>query len=108
LCYLQQTAGSFAPEPPVPGVGPGALGDPVPFLTQLDKAGLRVETETTEFAFDDFASAWDTLAGVTASQLEPERVEAAKTAVRKATWPDGDGWRRFRNETHFIIGHRIG
>jgi hypothetical protein len=55
---------------------------------------------------DDFASAWDVLAGVTASQLEPERAEAAKTAVRKTMWPNGDGWRRFCNETHFIIGHR--
>ena len=87
-----------------------ALGDPASFLAQLADAGLKahVETETLEFAFDDFASAWDVLAGVTASQLEPERAEAAKAAVRKTMWPNGDGWRRFRNETHFIIGHRIG
>jgi SAM-dependent methyltransferase len=106
IVLLQQTAGNFAPEPPVPGVGPGALGDPTSFLAQLADAGLtaHVETETIEFAFDDFASAWDTLAGVTASQLEPEGVEAAKTAVRKAMWPGGDGPRRFRNDTHFIIG----
>jgi enediyne biosynthesis protein CalE5 len=98
IVLLQQTAGSFAPEPPVPGVGPGALADPTSFLAQLAEAGLKahVETETVE--------AWDVLAGVTASQLEPERVEAAKTAVRKAMWPRGDGSRRFRNETHFIIG----
>jgi SAM-dependent methyltransferase len=110
IVLLQQTAGSFAPEPPVPGVGPGALGDPAPFLAQLAEAGLKahVETETMEFAFDDFALAWDVLAGVTASQLEPERVEAAKTAVRKAMWPNGDGSRCFRNETHFIIGRRKG
>jgi SAM-dependent methyltransferase len=109
IVLLQQTAGSFAPEPPVPGVGPGALGDPAPFLAQLADAGLKahVETETIEFAFDDFASAWDVLAGVTASQLEPERAEAAKAAVRKAMWPHGDGPRRFRNETQFIIGRRI-
>jgi SAM-dependent methyltransferase len=108
IVLLQQTAGSFAPEPPVPGVGPGALGDPASFLAQLADAGLKahVETETIEFAFDDFASAWDVLAGVTASQLEPERAEAAKTAVRKAMWPHGDGPRRFRNETQFIIGRR--
>jgi len=51
-------------------------------LAQLADAGLKahVETETIEFAFEDFASAWDVLAGVTASQLEPERVEAAKSA----------------------------
>jgi SAM-dependent methyltransferase len=108
IVLLQQTAGSFAPEPPVPGVRPGALADPAPFLAQLAEAGLKahVETETMEFAFDDFASAWDVLAGVTASQLEPERVEAAKTAVRRAMWPHGDASRCFRNETHFIIGRR--
>jgi transposase len=60
-----------------------------------------------EFAFDDFASAWEILAGVTASQLEPERAEAAKTAVRKAMWPNGDGPRPFRNETHFRVSDRI-
>jgi SAM-dependent methyltransferase len=110
IVLLQQTAGSFAPEPPVPGVGPGALGDPASFLAQLADAGVKahVETETIEFAFDDFASAWDVLAGVTASQLEPERAEAAKAAVRKAMWPHGDGPRRFGNETRFIIGRRIG
>jgi SAM-dependent methyltransferase len=110
IVLLQQTAGSFAPEPPVPGVGPGALGDPAPFLAQLAEAGLKahVETEIMEFAFDDFASAWEVLAGVTASQLEPERAEAAKTAVRKVMWPNGDGLRHFRNETHFIIGRRRG
>src|SRR4029453_14840759 len=69
IVLLQQTAGSFAPEPPVAGVGPGALGDPASFLAQLAEAELKahVETEIMEFAFDDFASAWEVLAGVTAS-----------------------------------------
>ncbi|HZA01486.1 MAG TPA: hypothetical protein VE665_04320 [Hyphomicrobiaceae bacterium] len=91
-------------------MGLARLGDPAPFLAQLAKAGLKahVETETMEFAFDDFASAWDVLAGVTAAQLEPEGLEGAKTAVRRAMWPNGDGPRRFRNETHFIIGRRTG
>jgi len=110
IVLLQQTAGSFAPAPPVFGVGPGALGDPAPFLAQLADAGLEahVETETIEFTFDDFASAWEILAGVTASQLEPEQVEMAKAAVRKIMWPDGDASRCFRNDTHFIIGVRTG
>ena len=101
-------SGSFAPEPPVPGVGPGALGDPASFLTQLVDAGLKahVDTTTVEFTFDNFESAWDALAAVTASRLEPERAEAAKAAVRKTMWPKGDGSRCLRNETHFIIGHR--
>jgi hypothetical protein len=102
--------------PPVSAVGPGALGDPAPFLAQL-AAGLEVhfETETIEFTFEDFASAWEALdfasawealAGVTASQLEPEQLERAKTAVRKMMWPNGDGSRCFRNDTHFIVGLR--
>jgi SAM-dependent methyltransferase len=35
IVLFQQTAGRFAPPPPVPGVGPGALADPTPFLQQL-------------------------------------------------------------------------
>jgi SAM-dependent methyltransferase len=108
IVLLQQTAGSFAPEPPVPGVGPGGLADPAPFLAQLSKAGMKahVETEITEFEFDNFASAWEALAGVTAARLELERAEEAKAAVQAMMWPDGDGRRRFRNETQFIIGRR--
>ena len=41
------------------------------------------------------------------SRLEPERAEEAKVAVRAMMWPDGDGPRRFRNETQFIIGRRV-
>ena len=110
IVLLQQTAGSFAPEPPVPGVGPGSLADPSTFLAQLAEAGIeaRVETEVTEFEFDDFASAWNTLAGVTAARLEPDRAEEAKAATRAILWPDGDGPRRFRNETQFIVGQRAG
>lgn len=108
IVLLQQIAGSFAPEPPVPGVGPGALADPGPFLAQLAEAGVeaRVETEITEFDFDSFASAWDVLAGVTVARLEPERVEKAKMAVRAAMWPNDDGPRHFRNVTQFIVGRR--
>jgi SAM-dependent methyltransferase len=108
IVLLQQTAGSFAPAPPVSDVGPGALGDPAPFLAQLANAGLEVhfDTEMTEFTFDDFASAWEALAGVTASQLGPEQLERAKKAIRKMMWLNGDGPRRFRNDTHFIVGLR--
>jgi uncharacterized protein (TIGR02246 family) len=42
--------------------------------------------------------------GVTTSQLEPERVQMAKTAVRTIMWPDGDRSRRFRNETQLASG----
>src|SRR5215213_4240152 len=51
IVRFQQIAGSFAPPPPVPGVGPGALADPSPFLAQLEAAGIdaRVETEILGF-----------------------------------------------------------
>ena len=108
IVRLQQIAGSFAPEPPVEGVGPGAMADPGRFLAQLADAGVdaRVESEITEFAFDGFEPAWTVLAGVTAARIEPERLESAKAAVRAEMWPDGDGPRRFRNETQFILGLR--
>jgi len=108
IVRFQQTAGSFAPPPPVPGVGPGAMADPGPFLEQLAAAGIqaRVETETLGFDFDDFASAWDVLAGVTTAQLAPDRREEAKRAVQAAMYPNGDGPRHFRNVTQFIIGER--
>ena len=108
IVRFQQTAGSFAPPPPVPGVGPGALADPSPLLEQLAAAGLRarVETETLGFDFPDFASAWDVLAGVTTAQLPPERRQEAREAVLAAMYPEGDGPRHFRNVTQFILGER--
>ena len=92
----------------MPGVGPGTLADPAQFLAQLEQAGISalVEMETTSFALNDFSSAWDVLAGVTAAQLSSERQEEAKAAVRAQMWPTGDGPRRFNNLTQFIIGTR--
>jgi hypothetical protein len=92
----------------VPGVGPGALADLGEFLAQLKHAGIRarIESETTGFAFDDFSSAWDVLAGVTTAQLPPERQEEAKAAVRAKMWPNSDGPRQFSNLTRFITGER--
>jgi hypothetical protein len=108
IVRLQQTAGSFAPTPPVSGVGPGALADPAQFLAQLANAGIEasVELETTGFDFNGFSSAWDVLAGVTTAQLSSDRQEEAKAAVRAQMWPSGDGPRRFNNLTQFIIGTR--
>lgn len=109
LVLFQQTAGRFAPTPPVPGVGPGALADPIAFLTQLAKAGIdaHVETETLGFDFESFTQAWDVMAHVTTSQLAPEQQREAKAAVVAAMWPHGDGVRHFRNVTQFIIGQRV-
>jgi SAM-dependent methyltransferase len=108
IVRFQQTAGRFAPTPPVPGVGPGALSDPTLFLAQLAEAGItvRVETETLGFDFDDFASAWEAVASVTTAQLAPERQAAAKSAVLAAMWPNGDGPRHFSNVTQFLVGDR--
>jgi SAM-dependent methyltransferase len=108
IVRFQQTAGRFAPTPPVPGVGPGALADPSPFLGQLAEAGLaaQVETETLGFDFDSFAQAWEVMAHVTTSQLAPAQQHEAQAAVLAAMWPHGDGPRHFRNVTQFIMGQR--
>ncbi|MDQ3045675.1 MAG: methyltransferase domain-containing protein [Chloroflexota bacterium] len=106
IVRFQQIAGGFAPAPPVPGVGPGALADANPFLAQLAAAGVRaqIETDVLGFDFDDFESAWEVLAGVTAAQLAPQRQREAKEAVLAAMYPNGAGPRHFRNLTQFIIG----
>jgi len=103
---VQQTAGQFAPPPPVPGVGPGALADPHPFLEELARAGIdaRVETELLGFDFDDFASAWNALAGVTTAMLPQERQREAKAAVRAVIWPNPSELRHFSNKTQFSSG----
>lgn len=108
IVLFQQTAGKFAGPPPVPGVGPGALADPTPFLAQLEAAGVeaRVETETLGFDFPDFASAWHALAGVTTAPLPEERRQEAKNAVKAVMYPNGDGPRQFRNRTQFVVGRR--
>lgn len=108
LVLFQQTAGSFAPSPPVPGVGPGALADPRLFLDQLAGHGIeaRVETEISGFDFPNFVLAWDVLARVTTADLSPERREEAQAAVRSVMWPAPDQPRSFRNTTQFIVGAR--
>lgn len=108
IVLFQQTAGSFAPPPPVPGVGPGALADPQPFIDQLGQEGIdaHVEAEVLGFDFPNFELAWEVLAGVTTAQLPEERRQEAKSAVRATMWPEGDGPRHFRNTTQFIVGTR--
>jgi SAM-dependent methyltransferase len=110
LVLFQETAGSFAPEPPVHGVGPGALADPASFLAQLARSGIeaKVESEISEFEFPNFAFAWEVLSGVTTRQLAPERREEAQDAVRAAMWPEADEPQTFRNTAHFIVGRRSG
>ena len=106
IVLFQQTAGRFAPPPPVPSVGPGALADPTGFLVQLADAGItaRVETEELGFDFPDFDLAWEVLAGVTTAQLAPEQEQEAKEAVQAVMWPRGHGPRHFHNVTQFLVG----
>ena len=70
----------------MPGVGPGALADPSPWLGPLAEAGIaaHVETETLGFDFASFAQAWDVMAHVTTSQLAPAQQQEAKAAVLAA------------------------
>ena len=106
IVLFQQTAGRFAPTPPVPGVGPGSLADPAVFLAQLAEAGIVASVETEELGFDfpSFDLAWEVLAGVTTAQLAPEKQQEAKAAVQAAMWPGGRGSRHFRNMTQFLVG----
>ncbi len=108
IVLFQKTAGEFAPSPPVPGVGPGALADPQPFLQELARSGInaRVEIETLGFDFDSFSSAWDALANVTTAMLPPERRDEAQAAVQAVMWPEPSEPRHFRNRTQFIVGRR--
>lgn len=106
IVRFQQTAGSFAPKPPVPNVGPGAMADATIFLKQLADAGLvaNVETEELEFDFDSFEFAWDVLAGVTTAKLDAGQKAEAQEAVRALMWQQTEEPRRFRNLTQFIVG----
>jgi SAM-dependent methyltransferase len=103
---LQQMAATFGPEPPVPGAGPGALGNPGPLLAQLADAGIDATADEIDvvFEFASFDDAWTTFAGVTASRLTPEEQEEAKSAIRAAFYPDGDGARLYRNVAIFLTG----
>ena len=106
IVRFQQTAGSFAPKPPVAHVGPGAMADPTLFVKQLAEAGLTAKVEAQElgFVFDTFEFAWEVLAGVTTAKLEPSRKEEAKEAVRQLMWQKPNEPRQFRNVTQFIVG----
>jgi hypothetical protein len=55
----------------------------------------HVETETIEFAFNDFAAAW-----ITASPLEPEQTE--RPISTQGNVADGDDSRSFRNDIHLF------
>ncbi|MGH2462349.1 MAG: class I SAM-dependent methyltransferase [Candidatus Limnocylindria bacterium] len=108
LVLFQRTVGQFAPKPPVPGVGPGALADPQPFLEELRLVGIaaRVETELTGFDFPNLPFAWDVLAGVMSASLTPELQRDAQQAIQDTMWPDPSQPRHFSNLALFIVGVR--
>ena len=106
IVKFQQTAGRYAPKPPVDGVGPGALADVSPFVRQLSAAGLGVDVKTayTEFTFPSFDVAWDSLAAVTTANLDDADRKEAQTAVRELMWSHGDSNpRSFRNKIQLIL-----
>lgn len=104
IVKFQTIAGSFAPKPPVEGVGPGALAEPDAFLAQLRDAGLSAtaELEFTDFEFPNFELAWSALAVVTTANLDPSVQEAAKVAVKKEMWAKDNEPRHFKNGTIYI------
>ena len=58
------------------------------------------------FEFDDFASAWQTLAGVTRRDADARVEREAQAAVQAAMWPTPGEPRHFTNTALFIIGLR--
>jgi SAM-dependent methyltransferase len=110
IVRFQMMAGSFAPEPPVPGVGPGSMANGAEFGESLERAGIRatLETETPGFTFDTFEHAWDVLVGVTTANMDPHRQDEARAAVREAMWPADGGPRYFSNLTQYIVGELAG
>jgi SAM-dependent methyltransferase len=108
IVMFQQTAGSFAPPPPVPGVGPGAMANTSEFVGQMRNAGIRsqVDREILGFEFSDFDSAWEVLAGVTTAKLANDVKALAKDKIRDSMWQNGEGPRYFRNTTQFIVGRK--
>jgi SAM-dependent methyltransferase len=108
LVRFQRTVGRFAPEPPVPGVGPDALADPTPFVGELARVGIetRVESETFGCDLPDLDTAWNVFAGVTAAAMTPERQAEARQAIQDAMWPEPEKPLHFTNRALFLVGNR--
>lgn len=108
IVKFQSIAGSFSPDPPDPGSGPGSLSDLSSFNDHLSEAGLRVSVEerVVGFGFPDLETAWNVLAGVTTANLSIELRERAIEAVQAQMWPEPERPREFNNLTRFIIGEK--
>ena len=108
IVQFQRLVGSFAPEPPVKGVGPGALADPALFLELLKRNGVaaRVQQEVVTWGHPNLQHAWDTFTSVTALRMSPEQQEAARAAIVKHMWPDPAAPRTFHNLVQYIVGFK--
>ena len=108
IVRFQRLVGSFAPEPPVKGVGPGAMADPKPFLHVLARYGLaaKVEPEMITWGHPNLQHAWDTFTNVTALRMSPDQQEAARAEIVKQMWPDPAAPRTFHNLVLYIVGER--
>jgi enediyne biosynthesis protein CalE5 len=107
---FQRIAGSFAPEPPVKGVGPGSMAKPDAFLKQLAAAGIeaRVEEGGCNWSHPNLQHAWDTFSSVTAIRMSADQVANAQAAIEKEMWPEPQKPREFRNTALYIVGSKSG
>ncbi len=108
IVRFQRTVGSFAPEPPVKGVGPGSMAKPENFVGELEAAGIHahVEESVATWSHPSLEHAWETFAAVTAGRMTPEQIELAKAAVARDMWPEPGSPREFRNALFYIVGIR--
>ncbi len=108
IVRFQRLVGAFAPEPPVKGVGPGALADPTVFLELLSRNGVaaRVQQEVVTWGHPNLQHCWDTFTSVTALRMSPPQQEQARAAVIREMWPDPSAPRIFHNLVQSIVGFK--
>jgi SAM-dependent methyltransferase len=108
IVRFQRLVGSFAPEPPVKGVGPGAMADPTIFLELLKRndVAARVQQEVVTWGHPNLQHAWDTFTNVTALRMSAEQQVAARAAIVKDMWPDPGAPRTFHNLVQYIVGFK--
>ncbi len=108
IVRFQRLVGSFAPEPPVKGVGPGSLADPTLLLHALAANGVSaaVDEEVVTWTHPNLQHAWETFTNVTALRMSPEQQAAARAAIVKQMWPDPAAPRSFQNKVLYIAGDR--
>lgn len=108
IVRFQRLVGSFAPEPPVKGVGPGALADPTLFLELLKRhdVAARVQQEVVTWGHPNLQHAWDTFTNVTALRMSPEQQQNARAEIIQQMWPEPSAPRIFHNLVQYIVGFK--